>query len=67
MIENKTEVEIILNNGRSIVMNCKKCEIVTDVFGGISGIKYSGDCDTQILYINGSEIAAVVQRAMKGD
>lgn len=41
MIENKAEVEIILTNGRSIVMNCEKCEIVTDIFGGISGIKFS--------------------------
>lgn len=62
----KAEVEIILKNGKPIIMHCDKCEVVTDAFGRMSRIKYSGDSDTWILFLDGGEVAAVVQRA-KGD
>lgn len=61
----KTEVEIILKNGKSIMMHCESCTVLTNAFGCITSIKYSSDCDTWILYIDGAEIAAVVQRGAK--
>lgn len=61
----KTEVEIILKNGKSVIMHCDKCEVVTDAFGRMSRIKYSSDSDTWILFIDGTEVAAVVQKLTK--
>lgn len=65
MNENKTEVEIILKNGKSIVMHCENYTVTTDAFGGITGFKFSRDSDIRIPYINGAEIAAIVEKLTK--
>ena len=63
---NRTEVEIILKNGKSIVMHCENYTVTTDAFGGITGFKFSRDSDIRIPYINGAEIAAIVEKLGEG-
>lgn len=67
MNENKSEVEIILSSGKSftITMYCDCFSVVTDASGGLKSIKYSSNSDTKIVYIDGTQVAAIVQRAAK--
>ena len=39
MLENKTEVEIILKNGKSIVMHCENYTVTTNAFGGYNRLQ----------------------------
>lgn len=65
MIENKTEVEIILKNGRTITMHCENYTVTKNAFGGITSFKFSRDSDIRIPYINVEEIAAIVEKLPK--
>lgn len=65
MIENKTEVEIILKNGRTITMHCENYTVTTNAFGGITSFKFSRDSDIRIPYINSAEIVAIVEKLTK--
>lgn len=66
MIENKTEVEIILKNGRLIVMHCEKFEVTSNnVLGCITKLEYSLNSDLHILYIDTNEIVAIIQKLPK--
>lgn len=65
MLENKTEFEIILKNGKSIVMHCENYTVTTNAFVGITSFNFSRDSDIRLPYINGAEIAAIVEKLAK--
>lgn len=66
MHENKTEVEIILKNGKSITMHCEKFECTSnDTLGCITKLEYSLNSDLRILYIDTNEIVAIIQKLAK--
>ena len=66
MLENKTEVEIILKNGKSIVIHCKDYTVTAGAFAGITSFKFSRDSDIRIPYIDCAEIVAIVEKIGEG-
>lgn len=62
---NQTEAEIILKNGKSIVMHCENYTVTTGAFVGITSFKFSSDSDIRIPYIDCAEIAAIVEKLAK--